>query len=95
MINQDKNAPDVLQTGSMNDKSEFVVESSLSLKGKMKKTQTDVYETTNDTDGTNAFEYLAENTDVEWSQTKTGKTSNNKNYLSTSHDASQLFTIIL
>lgn len=53
----------------------------------MKKTQTDVYETTNDTDGTNAFEYLAENTDVEWSQTKTGKTSNNKNYLSTSHDA--------
>ncbi len=95
LINQDKNAPDVLQTGSMNDKSEFVVESSLSLKGKMKKTQTDVYETTNDTDGTNAFEYLAENTDVEWSQTKTGKTSNNKNYLSTSHDASQLFTIIL
>ena len=87
LINQDKNAPDVLQTGSMNDKSEFVVESSLSLKGKMKKTQTDVYETTNDTDGTNAFEYLAENTDVEWSQTKTGKTSNNKNYLSTSHDA--------
>jgi len=87
LINQDKKAPDVLQTGSVNDKSEFVVESSLSLKGKMKKTQTDVYETTNDTDGTNAFEYLAENTDVEWSQTKTGKTSNNKNYLSTSHDA--------
>ena len=47
----------------------------------------DLYEVNGDGNGKQLFEFLANNTFVEWSQIKTGKAgSSAKNYLTTSHD---------
>ena len=47
----------------------------------------DKYEVKGDSEGRRLFEFLADNTFVEWSQIKTGDAGNSaKNYITTSHD---------
>ena len=46
----------------------------------------DMYNINDDNLSTELFEFLAANTDVEWSQTFVGQTNSGKSFLSTSHD---------
>ena len=45
----------------------------------------DLYSVTGDDKAKDIFEFMAQNTDVEWSQTKVGTNRSQKNFISTSH----------
>ena len=46
----------------------------------------DSYEVTGDDKAKEIFEFMADNTDVEWSQTKVGTNKSQKNFITTSHE---------